>query len=78
MASAAPRQVGRIGRQVDRSQLVQTHHVVGDHDLGRQRGQSGLRLAECLMGLVERRRVVGPGRVTGGFISHVRYPTDDN
>ena len=41
MASAGTAQVGRVGRQMDRSQLVQAHHVVGDHDLDRQRGQVG-------------------------------------
>ena len=73
-------QVGRIGRQVDGGQLVQTHHVVGDHDLGRHLGQAGLRVAERLVGPVECRTVLAlwPRRVTGGFISHVRYPTDDN
>ena len=46
MASAAPRRSGGSASQVDRRQLVQAHHVVGDHDLGRQLGQSSLRLAE--------------------------------
>ena len=73
-------QVGRVGRQVDGGQLVQTHHVVGDHDLGGHLGQAGLRVAEGLVGPVECRTVLAlwPRRVTGGFISHVRYPTDDN
>ena len=57
-------QIGRIGRQVDRGQLVQAHHVVGDHDLGRHLGQAGLRLAECLRG--RRRRAEVPSARADG------------
>ena len=71
-------EIGRLGGQMDGRQLVQTHHVVGDHDFGGHLGQASLRVAERLVRLVERRGGVGPRRVTGGFVAHVRYPTDDN
>ena len=34
-------EVGRRRRQMDRSQLVQTHHVVGDDHLGGDLGEPG-------------------------------------
>ena len=57
IASARRREVGRVGRQVDRRQLVQPHHVVGDHDLGGGLGDPPAGGVDGRLGVGE--RVVG-------------------
>ena len=62
MASAADAQVGRVGRQVDRRQLVEAHHVVGDDDLGRDLGDPPAGGVDGRLGVAERVGVGVRGR----------------
>ena len=80
MARAADAQVGLLGRQVDRRQLVQAHHVVGDDDLGRHLGDAPAGLVDGRLGVgdgVVRRRPPASG-VDVGFVAHVCYPSWGN
>jgi hypothetical protein len=86
-------EVGRVGRQVDRRELVEAHDVVRDHDLGGHVRDAGPGLGHCLLGGLEGvallvvefavelvvRPVVRPV-VEGirGFVAHPGYPTDHN
>ena len=41
-------QIGLLGGQVDRRQLVETHHVVDDDDLGRRLGEEATTMRDAL------------------------------
>ena len=67
--------------KMDRRQLVQPHHVVGDHDLGGDFRQSGPgpRPLPASRSRPPRSAPSDPSSILGhvrGFVTHVRYPTD--
>ena len=69
MASLRRGQIGGLGREVDGRQLVETHHVVGDDDLGGDVGEPAP---------WRRRAPAWAASSVGGFVAHLRYPTDHN
>ena len=68
MAKAGLTEARRRSAEMDRRQLVQTHHVIDDHGLCRDLGQPGAGLAQRLL------RVFHHG--FGVFAAHLRYRID--
>ena len=72
-------------RQVDRGELVEAHHVVGDDDLGGHLGEPPAGVLDGLLGVTEHRLGVGRSgssasrprrpRFGRGILGHLSYPT---
>ena len=71
IASEAPGRSGGDDGEVDRGQLVQAHHMVGDDDLGGHLGEPPAGILDGLLGVTEHRL----GVVGRGILSHVSYPS---